>query len=254
MTTLAAQDVTFGYSQQPVLQSVSFSASSGEFLVLLGINGAGKSTLLDILAGIRPLHAGRVLLDGGDLLSHSARARSRAISPLPQGTRPDQPFTVEQMVLIGRDTFADRWFESDEDHHCAEDAMRRMNCQQFRERRFSTLSGGEQQRVLLAACLAQRPSILLFDEPSTYLDIKQQLDCFATLAHLTREGALCIAVTHDLNLALAHCSRLLVLDGGHLAADLRIDQASAEPAWLRLLSPRLRVVHEPGGRPWVHYR
>src|SRR5262249_3655815 len=148
-----------------------------------------------------------------------ARERSRRISHLPQGTRTDLPFTVEQVVLMGRYAHADRWFESHEDHACAWDAMRRIDCLQFRDRLFGTLSGGEQQRVLLAACIAQSPSVMLFDEPSTYLDVRQQLHCFSTLAELAREGALCIAVTHDLNLALAHCTRFLVLNHGRLAAD-----------------------------------
>jgi iron complex transport system ATP-binding protein len=115
------------------------------------------------------------------------------ISHLPQGTRHELPFTVEQVVLMGRYAYADSWFESDQDHAYAEDAMRRMDCLQFRNRFYSTLSGGEQQRVLLAACIAQCPEA--FDEPSTYLDVHQQLHCFSTLAALACEGALCIAVT-----------------------------------------------------------
>ena len=120
----------------------------------------------------------------------------------------------EQVVLMGRYAYADRWFESDEDHAYARDAMQRMDCLQFRERLFSTLSGGERQRVLLASCIAQCPGVMLFDEPSTYLDVHQQMLCFSTLAELACEGALCIAVTHDLNLALAHCSRVIILDHG----------------------------------------
>ena len=119
--------------------------------------------------------------------------------------------------------------------------MRRMDCLSFRNRLFSTLSGGEQQRVLLAACIAQCPSVMLFDEPSTYLDVHQQLQCFATLAELAREGALCIAVTHDLNLALAHCSRVLILDRGKLAADFAPEDAAANSDWLGRLSPRLEM-------------
>jgi iron complex transport system ATP-binding protein len=132
--------------------------------------------------------------------------------------------------------------------------MRRMDCFHLRHRRFATLSGGEQQRVLLAACIAQHPRILLFDEPSTYLDVHQQLQCFSTIADLARDGALCIAVTHDLNLALAYCTRLLVLHQSHLALDLPIDQAAVDPAWLQWLSPRLEMTRMPDGRPWVLYR
>ncbi len=132
--------------------------------------------------------------------------------------------------------------------------MRTMDCLPFRARLFATLSGGEQQRVLLAACIAQHPRILLFDEPSTYLDVHQQLQCFSVLASLARKGALCIAVTHDLNLALTYASRILVLDHGELAADFPTQEAATRPAWLHRLSPNLHLTQTQEGRPWVHYR
>jgi iron complex transport system ATP-binding protein len=246
--------VSYAYPRHTVLDSVEFSAEGGEFVVLMGVNGAGKSTLLDILAGLRAADSGDVLLQGRDLRAWPARERSRSISHLPQGNRHELPFTVEQVVLMGRYAFADRWFESDQDHVYAQDAMLRMDCLPFRHRLYSTLSGGEQQRVLLAACIAQCPRLMLFDEPSTYLDVHQQLHCFSTLAELAREGALCIAVTHDLNLALSHCSRVLILDRGRLAADFATPEAAAHTEWLSRLSPRLRMTHTPEGKPWVLYR
>ena len=248
---LAVRDISFVYPGRRVLDSIGFAARAGEFIVLMGINGAGKSTLLDILAGLRVPHSGEVQLNGRSLKSWSAKERSRSISHLPQGTKQELPFSVEQVVLMGRYAYADRWFESGEDQAYARDAMLRMDCLQFRDRLFSTLSGGEQQRVLLAACLAQCPAIMLLDEPSTHLDIHQQLHCFATLAELAREGALCVAVTHDLNLALAHCTRVLVLDQGKLAADLCVSDATEDTGWLSRLSPRLRMSQTEEGKPWV---
>lgn len=251
---LAAQNISFGYPGHRVLDSVSFAAHSGEFIVLMGINGAGKSTLLDILGGLREPQAGHVQLSERKLMALPAGERARRISHLPQGTKQELPFTVEQVVLMGRYAYADRWFESEEDLAYARDAMLRMDCLPFRDRLFSTLSGGEQQRVLLAACIAQCPAIMLFDEPSTYLDIHQQLHCFTTLAELAREGALCIAVTHDLNLALSHCTRVLVLDGGRLVTDLSVNDAANDSGWLSRLSTRLQLARTPEGRPWVLYR
>jgi iron complex transport system ATP-binding protein len=251
---LAVRGLSFGYPERRVLHSISLTAHAGEFIVLVGVNGAGKSTLLDILAGLRAPHSGAVELNGRGLMTWSAQERSRRISHLPQGTRQDLPFTVEQIVLMGRYAYADRWFESEADQAYAQDAMLRMDCLQFRDRLFSSLSGGEQQRVLLASCIAQCPAIMLFDEPSTYLDIHQQLHCFSTLAELSREGALCVAVTHDLNLALAHCTRVLILDGGSLAADLSVEDAAQDAGWLSRLSPRLRMSQTPEGKPWVLYQ
>lgn len=251
---LSVQDVSFAHPGHPVLESIGFTAEGGEFIVLAGINGAGKSTLLDIVAGLRQPHAGQVCFRGQDLRRLPARIRAREISHLPQGIRQELPFRVEEVVLMGRYAFADRRFESAEDHAYADDAMRRMNCFEFRDRLYSTLSGGEQQRVLLAACIAQCPRMMLFDEPSTYLDVHQQLQCFSTLAELAREGALCIAVAHDLNLALAHCTRILVIDRGRLGADFSSSEAAADSRWLGWLSPHLRLTQTPDGKPWVLYR
>jgi iron complex transport system ATP-binding protein len=131
--------------------------------------------------------------------------------------------------------------------------MMRCGCFQFRQRRLSTLSGGERQRVLLAACLAQEPQLLLLDEPATFLDIEQQLQCFSMLREEADSGAACIAVTHDINLALTFCTRLLVLAEKTLATDVSIEAALQNPAWLSLFSPRLEVTRTPAGRPWVSY-
>ncbi len=251
---LTVQEISFGYLDHPVLDSVSFTAKAGEFLVLMGVNGAGKSTLLDIVAGLRRPESGTVRLQGKNLAAYSARERSQIISHLPQGNSRELPFTVEQVVLMGRYAYADHWFESTEDYTYAEDAMRRMDCLQFQRRRYSTLSGGEQQRVLLAACIAQCPRIMLFDEPSTYLDVHQQLQCFSTLAELAQEGALCVAVTHDLNLALAHCTRIVLLNQGKIAADFATEKAGAYPDWLSFLSPHLKMSRTLDGKSWVVYR
>ncbi|HEX6546037.1 MAG TPA: ABC transporter ATP-binding protein [Bryobacteraceae bacterium] len=254
MNLLKAQDICFAYAERQVLNSVNLIAKPGEFIVLMGVNGAGKSTLLDILAGLRSPHSGNVYLEDKTLGAWSAKQRSARISHLPQGTQRDLPFSVEQMVLMGRYASAESWFESDDDHRYAQEAMQRMDCFDLRHRRYATLSGGEQQRVLLATCIAQHPSILLFDEPSTYLDVHQQLQCFSTIADLARGGALCIAVTHDLNLALAYCTRLVILHQSRLAVDLPIEEAASDPAWLQWLSPRLELTRTPDGRPWVVYR
>ena len=132
--------------------------------------------------------------------------------------------------------------------------MQRCGCLEFRDRRLATLSGGERQRVLLAACLAQQPRLLLLDEPATFLDVDQQLQCFELLREEVDRGAACIAVTHDINLALTFCTRLLVL-GGAAAGDAtcRCERAMEAPEWLRLFSPRLDVMRTPAGRPWVWY-
>jgi iron complex transport system ATP-binding protein len=236
-----------------ILHDVSFRVAPGEFVALVGRNGAGKSTLLDLIAGLRRMTAGEVIVDGRPLRSWRAGALARILVHLPQTTRADVAFSAEEIVAMGRYPHAAGWTESPRDLAAVQIAMDRCECTQFRERRLSTLSGGERQRVLLAACLAQEPRLLLLDEPATFLDVEQQLQCFSMLREEVARGASCIAVTHDINLALSFCSRLLVLADGRLEGDMPSDTAVEETAWLRWFSPRLALTRTPSGRPWVYY-
>ena len=236
-----------------ILGDVSFRVAPGEFVALVGRNGAGKSTLLDLIAGLRRLSDGDILIDGRPRREWSARALARMLVHLPQITQGEVAFSVEELVLMGRYPHADGWMESTRDREVADAAMRRWGCAQFRDRRLSTLSGGERQRVLLAACLAQEPRLLLLDEPATFLDVDQQLQCFQMLREEVARGAACLAVTHDINLALTFCSRLLVLSDGRLVSDLPADAAVEDAGWLQWFSPNLAVTRTPAGRPWVYY-
>ncbi len=251
---LEAANLKISYGSRTVLRSASFSARDGEFLALLGVNGAGKSTLLDLIAGFRTPDRGSVSVHGRDRASWNARELSRQVSHLPQAVHADLPYSAEQLVAMGRYPHMDRWFESAEDRAAIRTAMERTNCWEHRHRNFGALSGGERQRVLLAACLAQNASILLLDEPSTFLDIEQQLHCFNLLREEAEAGKLCVAVTHDLNLALTHCSRILVLANGTIAHDLSASQAIEDGGWLASFSSRLRIGSSPAGTPWVWYQ
>jgi iron complex transport system ATP-binding protein len=181
------------------------------------------------------------------------RERARLIAHVPQTVRADLPFLAGELVLMGRYPHTDRWFESDSDRQAVEQAMRRTECWDLRDRPISTLSGGERQRVLLAACFAQAPQVLLLDEPSTHLDIDQQLQCFSLLRDESARGAACLAVTHDLNLALAYATRMIVIAEGRVALDLPVAEAARRTDWLPLFSSRLTLSTTPAGRPWVSY-
>jgi iron complex transport system ATP-binding protein len=237
-----------------IVRDVSFEAQPGELVALMGRNGAGKSTVLDLIAGMRQPTAGTVWIDGRPLETWTAAERARRVAHLPQTVRAELPFTVEQVVLMGRYPHADRWFESDADRRAAAKAMETCDCLMFRGRRISTLSGGERQRVLLAACLAQEPALLLLDEPSTFLDVDQQLHCFSLLRDQAAAGRACIAVTHDLNLALTFCTRIIVLAGGTVACDMPVAEARDRHDWLPLFSSRLHSNTTGDGQSWVSYR
>lgn len=254
MTVLQLKAVSYRVGDHTILDGVNVEVHAGEFIALMGANGAGKSTLLDLIAGLREPASGSIFLDGRVLPDWPLRERSCRISHLPQSVPGDLPFRTEQLVLMGRYPHTDEWHESPLDHDAVHRAMYQTNCLQFRGRLFSTLSGGERQRVLLAACLAQQASVLLLDEPSTFLDVEQQLQCFSLLQRETGRDAVCIAVTHDLNLALAHCTRIIVLAGNRVAADIPVSDARSSLDWLDLFSKRLRMGQTPEGRPWVWFQ
>jgi iron complex transport system ATP-binding protein len=251
---LQLENVSFAYPGRPVFNEVSFEANAGEFIALLGSNGAGKSTLLDTITGLREPTSGMIMIDGKPASDWRPTERARRIAHLPQSVRTDLPFTVEQLVLMGRYPHGEAWFDSPADMAAGHVAMQRTACWEYRSRRVFTLSGGERQRVLLAACLAQNGSVCLMDEPSVFLDIEQQLRCFDLLAEEAHNGKLCIAVTHDLNLALSYCSRLLVLAEQKLVVDRSTTNARHASDWLGFFSNRLRLRDTPDGKPWVWYR
>jgi iron complex transport system ATP-binding protein len=160
---------------------------------------------------------------------------------------------AEALVLMGRYAHASQWFESAVDRDIASAAMERCDCAHYRDRTLATLSGGERQRVFLAACLAQRPQVLLLDEPTTFLDIDQQLHCFSLLRQEAARGTACVTVTHDVNLALTFCTRVIVLADRGIAYDMAATAALAEPEWLRVFSDRLTIESTTSGA-WVRYQ
>lgn len=201
------------------LDDVSFHLPTSGFVAVIGPNGAGKSTLVGVLAGVRRGYTGSCIYEGRELSNWNRIAYARKVAFLPQSVRIEFPFTVEQVVLMGRTPYGGGWFDSPEDHEASEAALEVTDTAVFRNRDFRTLSGGERQRVLLASALAQQPNVLLLDEPATFLDLKHTLTMQATLTKLAKEGMLIVAVTHDLNLALRHAHHVLVLDRGRVVAD-----------------------------------
>lgn len=237
-----------------VLERVGFEVAPGEFVAILGRNGAGKSTLLDIMSGLRKPTHGVVSIENRPLTEWTADARARVVAHLPQTVRADLTMRAEALVLMGRYAHASQWFESADDREIAYAAMHRCDCFHYRDRALGTLSGGERQRVFLAACLTQRPRVLLLDEPTTFLDVDQQLHCFSLLRDEANRGTACLAVTHDMNLALTFCTRLVVLAEHSIAYDLPAATALAEPGWLHVFSDRLRVDRGGDAAAWVRYR
>ncbi|HLT62342.1 MAG TPA: ABC transporter ATP-binding protein, partial [Microlunatus sp.] len=171
------EDVRYGIDGVQLLHGVSLTAPAGRLTGLLGPNGAGKSTLLRIVAGLTRPAAGRVLVGDDDLHRLPRRTRARRIAFLEQQSATEQPLRVRQVVELGRIPHLGRW-QSPGPHDGAvvEEALTAVGMAGYGDRRWNTLSGGEQQRIQLARALAQQPEVLILDEPTNHLDIAAQLD------------------------------------------------------------------------------
>jgi iron complex transport system ATP-binding protein len=204
----------------PVLNGVSADLRRGEILGILGPNGSGKTTLLRLLSGTRVPTAGEVLLDGTPLRRFSRRAVARRIAVVPQETHLAFDYTVMEMVLMGRHPHLGLFqIEGPADIDIARDALRATGTADLEARQFNTLSGGEKQRVVIAAALTQSSDILLLDEPTASLDLGYQLEVASLLRRLNHERGVTIAVsTHDLNFAASVCQRLVMLRAGRVIA------------------------------------
>src|SRR2546428_713116 len=210
--------VSFRYSDQWVLRDFSLEVYEGEILGIIGPNGSGKTSLLKLMAGLLRPQAGRLTLQGQDISTLNARALARQAAIVPQENHVLFPFTVAEVVLMGRFVHQDGWgWESPEDLRIARAAIQVMDLGPLVDRTFQELSGGERQRTIIARALAQQAPILLLDEPTAFLDIKHQLEIYATLRRLNRnQGVTVVVVSHDLNLASQHCDRLVLLHEGRV--------------------------------------
>jgi iron complex transport system ATP-binding protein len=200
------------------LHAVSLSVPHGALYGILGPNGSGKTTLLRVLAGILVPSAGRVTLDSMDLASLSRRAAARRIAVVPQETHLAFDYSVIEIALMGRyphlNTFG---LEGPSDVRIAREALAATGTLTLEHRSFSTLSGGEKQRVVIASALAQSPEIMLLDEPTASLDLGYQLEIASLLRSLNdRRGVTIVVATHDLNFAAGVCTHLALLRAGRV--------------------------------------
>ncbi|MHC1785199.1 MAG: ABC transporter ATP-binding protein [Anaerolineaceae bacterium] len=219
MTKLELVNVTCAYNENPVINNICLQAYPGKILALIGPNGVGKSTLLRTMGRLmRPLK-GKVILVNRDLWQISPRDTARQMAFATQSNDMSWAATVEQFVAMGRAPHCG-WFMplSTHDHQIIQKAIEQVGLEHLRNRISTTLSGGEQQRMVLARVLAQEPSILLLDEPTTHLDLKYQTDILNLVHKLAqKEGLTVIVSLHDLNLAAIYSDRVALLSDGELA-------------------------------------
>ncbi len=217
MMLLTIQNISAAYDGRVVLKDFCLNARAGEIVGVIGPNGAGKSTLLRVISGTLTPMSGQVQMDGVDLLRLSAAERAKKIAVVPQSSRLPEAFSAGEVVLMGRTPHLPLFgAERARDYQVAQDAMARTDSDWFAERLIGRLSGGEQQRVLIARALAQEPRVLLLDEATAHLDLRHQTALWNLVRDLARSGLIVIAAMHDLNLAAQYADRLALLKDGEL--------------------------------------
>jgi iron complex transport system ATP-binding protein len=217
---LEIHSLSVAYDQLPALNDVSLSVKAGEIMAIIGPNGAGKTTLMRAVGGIQSINSGRIFIEGYEINKLSATERAQRLAMVPQARDLPATFTVYQTVLLGRTPYLG-WIghASRKDHELTKLALERTNLSDLETRYIHELSGGEQQRVLLARALAQSTPVLLLDEPTTFLDLHHQSKFLNLVRQLVSETNLAVMmVLHDLNLASHYSDRVALLVNGSLKA------------------------------------
>jgi iron complex transport system ATP-binding protein len=252
LSLLVARALRAGYREREVLRDVDLVARAGELVALVGPNGAGKSTLLRVLAGLLRPTAGTVTVDGMDIASLDRRHVARRVAVVPQVFETLFPFTVREIVALGRTSrLGPLGTLGADDARAVARAIDELDAGELADRRIDRISGGERQRAVLAMALAQEADVLLLDEPTAHLDPAHQRATLERVAALARgRGLVVVAVLHDLNLASALATRVVVLAGGAIVRDGDAAQVLTPDTIATIFGSGLHVVMHDG-RPFV---
>lgn len=213
------ENLSVALDSKPILRDVSFSLDEGASLAVIGPNGAGKSTLLKCLLRLMPIDQGNIALFGTPLETPTRRELAKLLGYVPQTSTGHVPYTVEEFVLMARYAYLNPFSHfTDTDRNIARQAMEQTEVVSFAQRRMHTLSGGERQKVFIAAALTQQPRVMLLDEPTTFLDYRHQVEVLTLIEKLRRDtGVTVIAVTHDLNQGVMGFDTVMAMKDGAVA-------------------------------------
>jgi iron complex transport system ATP-binding protein len=233
-----------------ILDAATLTAQPGAVTAILGPNGSGKSTLLRVLGGLWQPSAGIVSLDGESLSRMPRRRIAQRVAFLPQDTRCDFAFTVEEMVRMGRLPHRGRFAPgAARDREAVHDAMLRCDLASLRTRTVDRLSGGERQRVAIARCLASEPDVLLLDEPTAHLDLEHALAVLDLCRSLAAAGKAIVLATHDLGTVARFATRIALLRSGRIVADGRPVDVLTPAACRDVFAVDTEVLATADGRP-----
>ena len=220
MDMLRIEDLSLSYGDKPVVQNLSLRVKKGQVVSIIGPNASGKSTILKSIAGIIKPVSGKIFIEEKDISKMDSKKLAQKVSILLQQNKTPDDMSIEELVYFGRYPHK-KWFEGFEasDKKIIEEVMKLTNTFALRDKTLETLSGGERQRAWIAMALAQEPDILLFDEPTTYLDLAHQIEFLELVNRLNKEtGVTVVLVLHDLNQAARYGNYLFAMKEGKIFA------------------------------------
>ncbi len=249
---ITVQQLEKSLGGRSVLQNVTLDIPENKTLGILGPNGSGKSTLLRCICRVLQPEGGAILLDGQPLQRYSVRQSARQMAVVAQHNTYNFDFTVRDIVLMGRSPHK-RAFERDNarDYEIAAQSLTQVGLAGYGDRSFASLSGGEQQRVILARALAQQTPCLLLDEPTNHLDIRYQLQLMELVHGL---GRTVIAAVHDLNIAAMYCDTLAVMQAGRIVATGTPKEILTPELIQQVYGVHARVLQDENGVPYILFR
>jgi len=221
MKILELNNIMFRYDRESDefnLKNISLELTRGDFTAVLGPNGAGKSTLIKIFSGVLKPESGSISLKGKFLSSYSRKEIAKNISFVPQSSGNAYPFSVFEIVMMGRSPYLNLWGrEAPKDIEIVKEALNLVGIYHLRDKGINEISGGEAQRAYIARAFAQQTEIILLDEPNSHLDIEHQLSIFRLLKKFNEEkGITIVTISHDLNLTGGFCKQGIILKNGEL--------------------------------------
>ena len=217
-TAITTKNLSHSFGEDLVLKNVSFQVPKQDFFIIIGPNGSGKTTLMKIISGLLKPRNGELKIQNRSIDQYHRKALARIIAFVPQMTFADFPFTVTEIVLMGRSPYLGMLgLEEEKDMEIARQAIAFTGLENLAHRKLDQLSGGEQQRVFIARAICQEPDIILLDEPTASLDLAYQVRIMDLMEQLKNEkGITVVMVSHDVNLAAMYADHLLLLHKGQV--------------------------------------
>jgi len=240
-------NIIFSYDRKPFIEGLSLRIREGELHGILGPNGAGKSTLLRLMGGLLAPQSGRVLVNNAEIGLLTPMDRAKLLAFVFQENYTGFPFTVEQMVLLGRHPHQEAViFDTEADKKAAATALDLLGMTGFEQRLFRTLSGGEKQRVAIAAAIAQSTPVILFDEPTAFTDLRYQSEIYRLIHRIARtQNLTTVVITHDVNLASLYCDTLSVLCRGEILATGTPNAILTEALLSEAYATEVKIIRHP---------